>query len=341
MGWNVGNGESIKVWGETWLSSDTQLAPMRPPTLQNQQLRVKDLMLPNSTNWYVEEIRLQLPLYEAHIRKLVPSAEMLDDELVWLPEKSGQYSTRSGYALAKVHNCNQQDPFNWKRYVWNVECSPKLRQFLWKVKNEALAVGENLIRRGIQVDGKCKRCGETETIFHVMFSCPTARKVWDQVPAMAIPTVSSCNSMEDLLKLGSRMINLPPSGLTIPLYPWIFWVLWTSRNQLMFEDKSFSETEMVLKAIKAAKEWQESLPQRKQRSASSKDCHTSNPLSQVPTNLHIVYSDAAWNSSTGAGGLSWIGTDAVGSDQFQGTDTRRYIASALVAEALALKAGLS
>lgn len=204
-----------------------------------------------------------------------------------------------------------------------------------------MEVGENLIRRGIQVDGKCKRCGETETIFHVMFSCPTARKVWDQVPAMAIPTVSSCNSMEDLLKLGSRMINLPPSGLTIPLDPWIFWVLWTSRNQLMFENKFFSETEMVLKAIKEAKEWQESLPQRKQRSASSKDCHTSNPLSQVPTNLHIVYSDAAWNSSTGAGGLSWIGTDAVGSHRFQGTDTRRYIASALVAEALALKAGLS
>ncbi|KAG5377977.1 hypothetical protein IGI04_025819 [Brassica rapa subsp. trilocularis] len=147
--------------------------------------------------------------------------------------------------------------------------------------------------------------------------------------------------MEDLLKLGSRMINLPPSGLTGPLYPWIFWVLWTSRNQLMFEDKSFSETEMVLKAIKAAKEWQESLPQRKKRSASSKDCHTSNSLSQVPTNAHIVFSDAAWNSSTGAGGLSWICTDAEGAHRFQGTDTRRYIASALVAEALALKAGLS
>lgn len=58
-------------------------------------------------------------------------------------------------------------------------------------------------------------------------------------------------------------------------------------------------------------------------------------------NVSIVYSDAAWNSSTCAGGLSWICTDSGGTYRFQGTDTRRYIASALAAEALALKAGLS
>lgn len=193
------------------------------------------------------------------------------------------------------------------------------------------------------MDGKCKRCGEDESIFHVMFACPMAKKVWDLVPAMATPVRSSCNSMENLLKACARMTNLPSTGLATPLYPWIFWVLWTSRNQLIFEYKSFSETEMLVKALKAAKEWQASLPQRKHASVSKKDKRPSdgqNLLAQVPQNVKLLYSDAAWNCTTLAGCLSWIGTDAAGTHLLQGTENKRYIASALTAEALALKAGL-
>ncbi|XP_056850658.1 uncharacterized protein LOC108824595 [Raphanus sativus] len=147
--------------------------------------------------------------------------------------------------------------------------------------------------------------------------------------------------MEDLLKASARMINLPSTGLTILLYPWIFWVLWTSRNQLLFEDKFFSETEMVAKAIKAAKEWQASLPDRKFVSDSPKDCHPSNSLPQVPAHCHLMCSDAAWNGSSFQGGLAWICKDAANTVTFQGTESRRYVSSALTAEALALKAGLS
>lgn len=84
--------------------------------------------------------------------------------------------------------------------------------------------------------------------------------------------------MEDLLKACTGMVNLPPLGLSNPLYPWIFWVLWTSRNQLLFEDKSFSEADMVLKAIKNAKEWQSATQKPEKPTASPKD-------SNSPTNL--------------------------------------------------------
>lgn len=35
-----------------------------------------------------------------------------------------------------------------------------------------LTVGEALLKRGIMVDGKCKRCGEIKTTTPVMFLCP-------------------------------------------------------------------------------------------------------------------------------------------------------------------------
>ena len=128
MGWSVGNGANIKVWRDNWLSTDRQLAPIGPPTAQNQDLKVKDLLLPAAAGWNVDEIRRHLPHHEEQIRKLIPCTDQ-EDELVWLLEKSGSYSTKSGYALTKLHKGNLNDAFNWKRFVWNVECSPKIKHF--------------------------------------------------------------------------------------------------------------------------------------------------------------------------------------------------------------------
>lgn len=54
-----------------------------------------------------------------------------------------------------------------------------------------------------------------------------------------------------------RMLSLTPVGVTVPLWPWLLWTLWKSRNKLCFDDRSFTRTEVVHKAIKDAKEWQE------------------------------------------------------------------------------------
>lgn len=97
--------------------------------------------------------------------------------------------------------------------------------------------------------------------------CPYAQRVWKLAPLVMNPTARPGLTMGDLLKECVKTENLPPSGLQNPLYPWIFWVLWTNRNQLLFEDKSFSESEVMLKALKTAKEWQSAVQ-------SSKTCFT-------------------------------------------------------------------
>lgn len=93
--------------------------------------------------------------------------------------------------------------------------------------------------------------------------------------------------------------------------------------------------------MKAAKEWQESLPPRKQNSVSPKDLHASSTTPKVPENSFMLFSDAAWNSSSLAGGLGWVCTDSRGTLCFEGSDNGRYIVSAFAAEALALRSGLS
>lgn len=98
---------------------------------------------------------------------------------------------------------------------------------------------------------------------------------------------------------------------------------------------------MLLKAIKLAKEWQSATQVPKKPTASSKDCNSSISQTHLPINAFNLFSDAAWNSSSYAGGLGWVIKNPTGSTLLQGSSSRRVGASALSAEALALKEGLT
>lgn len=110
---------------------------------------------------------------------------------------------------------------------------------------------------------------------------------------------------------------------------------------MLFEDKSFSETEVLLKAIRSAKEWQVALDAKvKETSASTKDCTSGVPQRQWKANTMLCYSDAAWKAASGVGGMGWVFTNQAGLTSFEGSTSKEMVGSALIAEALALKAAM-
>lgn len=56
IGFLVGNGESISVWSHHWLSPFGSEAPIGPPTFENQNLRVVDLMDHLTNEWDLEKV---------------------------------------------------------------------------------------------------------------------------------------------------------------------------------------------------------------------------------------------------------------------------------------------
>lgn len=247
LGWALGAGKEVGLWSDPWLSTSEPMIPIGPPTFANQSWCVSELIIPGTNDWDIEAIRGTLPQYESIIRKLIPSALQAPDELVWLPNASGEYSTKSGYAVAKLFNGSPEDrSFNWKKCIWQVETSPKIKHFLWKASNGALPVGSVLQSRGLAMDVVCKKCGTIESELHVLLTCPFASKVWDLVPCLFKPSMENTENVSSLLQQCRKMLSLPPSGLgTTPLYPWILWILWTNRNKLRFEDRAFSEQDTV------------------------------------------------------------------------------------------------
>lgn len=100
--------------------------------------------------------------------------------------KSGRYFTKSGYYFATTLEEDTQETRpeanRWYKNVWNIKVAPKVKTFAWKVLKRALPVGERLVDRHIEVDPRCKRCGASESIIHLLFHCPFAQQVWRDAP---------------------------------------------------------------------------------------------------------------------------------------------------------------
>lgn len=119
-----------------------------------------------------------------------------------------------------------------------------------------VSAGYNLVQRGIRTAPMCKRCGESETDLHIFLQCPFAQRTWEMVPALNMTPLLAAPDISSLLALGKALVNLPPTGLINPLYPWVLWFLWKARNRFLFEDHVIKEEEVITMALSEARKWQ-------------------------------------------------------------------------------------
>ncbi|KAG2281009.1 hypothetical protein Bca52824_052229 [Brassica carinata] len=194
------------------------MQPIGPPSSDSKSLKVSELLCPLTNRWDVEKIRRILPQYEDTILQIKTSSTTSLDTLFWLPEKSGIYSTKTGYGLGMTADKDQHlinEPVNWLKHIWNVKTGPKLKDFLWRVVKKAIPVSSNLERRGFP-SFNCKSCGGHEDDLHVFLKCPLAKEVWNHMPTAQKPQ-NSIASLAELIKRGDSYTPLPPTGLTTPL----------------------------------------------------------------------------------------------------------------------------
>lgn len=261
MGRNIRDGKYTNIWTDPWLSLTEPKRAFGPPPEDTQELTILALILPNSNQWNEEVVKQTIPQHLSDVLRIVPSKTEVDDRSCWLPRASGLYTSRSGYwktrELKPEINITQSvKDFPWKSDIWSLKTSPKIQLFLWKVIHEALPTKVNLAIRAIPSYCKCLRYGDPETLDHILFQCVQARSIWAQAPISHFFPTAANGSVGENLKNVKLCKTLPPMGLHVtPLYPWLCWVLWKDRNDLLFNNRSNPETEIIAKAILAAKEW--------------------------------------------------------------------------------------
>lgn len=179
----------------------------------------------------------------------------------WHKTRTGCYSVKSGYyALREESDRTQmQQPhitsFDWRKFIWHEETSPKLQLFLWKMARGALPLGDNLQHRDIPVPGLCPHCLEPETAIHLFFHCPLARQVWDLAPLRLPPDFLSSATLSNAFTMMSSLVCLLPTGISNSLSSWILWGLWTVWNLLIFKNRGLTTKAIIGGAMSSAIEW--------------------------------------------------------------------------------------
>ena len=208
----------------------------------------------------------------------------------------------------------------------------------------AIPVSSNLERRGMQLF-VCKRCGGHEDDLHVLASCPFALGVWDLAPFQSWP-YASIPSTNVLFTEANKLISFPPVGLRVPLWPWICWNLWKARNKLYFDGHVLAGSEVILKAIKDAREWQDAQIDGDIPCVASSVRPQARRIARTPPPLQGIscHVDAAWNPISGVCGIGGVFHDHNNTSRTSLPAninfSRRFITSALVAEAIAIRSAV-
>lgn len=158
---------------------DEPLRPIGPMQEQHQDLFVADLLCRGTTEWNIPKITSILPQHLSDILRIKPSITGATDSYMWLASKSGTYSAKSGYYAATTTEA--EAPVENQRTfkaIWKRKTSPKLQLFIWKVVQGALALGENLAKRGLMANTACRYCGDLETAEHIFLHCYHTRQIW-------------------------------------------------------------------------------------------------------------------------------------------------------------------
>lgn len=117
--------------------------------------------------------------------------------------ESGKYSVKSGFRTETIYPDKEPriTPFrpNIKYllvFSWKLNCSPKLRHFIWQILSGTLPVFKNLKTHGIECNLRCNICGaEEETVHHVLFECPPALQTCALSKIPSVPRVFPSTSV--------------------------------------------------------------------------------------------------------------------------------------------------
>lgn len=121
----------------------------------------------------------------------------------------------------------------------------------------AIPVALRLKTRGVNIDPRCQIYGEEgESIEHILFLCPLARQVWAlsnlPSPVDGFFSHSLYHNIHYVLSL-KKNLSIPLESRR--MVPWILWLLWKNRNNLLFEGMVYLVKDMLDKIKASSDEW--------------------------------------------------------------------------------------
>jgi hypothetical protein len=179
----VGDGTKIGIWTDKWVEKAPGGYLQSPTSIIDRNAKVS-VLLDINTNWW--NVALIKEIFSAEESDLICGIAVSprggEDRRIWKFNKSGDFTVKSAYHLAKEKfevdkgNSSNRDRIMplWK-VIWNIEVPRAAKSFLWKACSGILPTKDKVYKRKISSDPLCPICcTEEETIVHSLWDCIAA-----------------------------------------------------------------------------------------------------------------------------------------------------------------------
>ncbi|KAF6176589.1 hypothetical protein GIB67_034451, partial [Kingdonia uniflora] len=181
-------------------------------------------------------------------------------------------------------------------HIWKIHVPFRIQFFLWKAIQDGIPTKANLWFGDSNWDTICPRCGvETETTTHALFFCTKNHEFWSN-SALALD-MRNWRYTDSVRQTLQRFFQLR-GGMTGPpnFYDTIMYVIWMSRNELIFEQKRPEPAE----ALKRAKQFL--ITQDRTAPIPPRPVP---PTPQASEGWHAINVDASWTKPGTPGGTGF------------------------------------
>ena len=234
--WRVGDGADIKILSDKWIPNHPTNGVIHPPGEVGRDWYVSDLIDPDLKWWRRDFIVAKFHKEDADAILRIPlSHRHTQDAIVWVHNKRGVYSVKSGYHVAKQSLKNEdwaecssgpKGSQVWSK-LWKLRVPNKIKVFGWRACHNILPTHDNLVLRRILEDDGCILCSRmAETGIHALSECAVAKGVWS---GSMIKLQKCCQDQQDVLQLFHELMGRL-STAEFELFLVQSWLIWNQRN---------------------------------------------------------------------------------------------------------------
>jgi hypothetical protein len=185
--WCIGDGSQTKIWEDNWIPRSGAKHPLGC-LIKDRPKLVQDLILPSQEGWNESELnRVLVPEDVKDVVCTQIGKPGSSDFRAWNYTKNKQFSIRSAYHLAiqqknlSIGRSESSRSFEERKgwlALWDAQVPGKMKVHAWRLIENGLAVGFELLRRKIKDGVVCLACSRTETLEHRFWTCPHCMDEW-------------------------------------------------------------------------------------------------------------------------------------------------------------------
>ncbi|XP_062152086.1 uncharacterized protein LOC133860513 [Alnus glutinosa] len=153
--WRLGDGRSVQIWGDKWLTSPSTFAVQSPLSILPGDATGSALIDPVSKRWNVALVNSIFWKEEAECIIAIPLNKYGQQHLrIWRGTSSSDFSVRSAYYMAKeMHEIQRGESSNYSevnklwKIIWGLQVPNLVKMFLWRSCHNILPTKANLLKK--------------------------------------------------------------------------------------------------------------------------------------------------------------------------------------------------